>query len=556
MARAPEELVFAPLGGVGEIGMNLYLYGHGREGARKWIAVDLGVAFPSDTQPGIELVMPDIRFLEEERDNLLAILLTHAHEDHFGAVIDLWPRLQVPVYATPFTAALLRAKMVEERCADRIPVVEVPLGGRVDLGPFAVDFVTVTHSIPEPNGLIIETAAGRVYHSADWKLDDDPQIGTATDVARLERLGREGCRALICDSTNALREGVSPSEGDVLKTLTALVAEAPHRVAVTAFASNVARVRSVALAAQAAGRRTVVVGRALTRVITVAREVGYLGDVPDFLTEHDFGYLPRDKVVALLTGSQGEPRAALSRVALDEHPSVSLASGDRVIFSSRTIPGNEKAVGAVQNALVRAGIGIVTDADGLVHVSGHPRRGELERMYAWLKPAAAVPVHGEARHLDAHARLARELGVPEVVAAWNGDVVRLAPGPAEKIDELPAGRLHKDGRILVRADDDALKLRRRLSFNGIVMVALAVTGKGELVAPAEVRMHGIPAADGEGGSMLERVYDAIDGTIDSIPKPRRKDPDLIAEAIRRSVRAAVADAWGRRPVCEVMVTRV
>lgn len=556
MARRAPELVFAPLGGVGEIGMNLSLYGFGREGARKWIAVDLGVAFAGEAQPGIDLVMPDIRFLEEERDDLLAILLTHAHEDHFGAVIDLWPRLRVPVYATPFTAALLRAKMVAEKVSGTIPIVEMPLGGCVELGPFAVEYVTVTHSIPEPNGLIIETAAGRVYHSADWKIDDAPQIGAPIDVTRLEELGRDGCRAMICDSTNAMREGVSPSEGDVFATLKAMIAAAPHRVAVTAFASNVARLRSVALAAAAADRRTVIVGRALTRAVTVAREVGYLADVPEFLTEHDFGYLPRDKVVALVTGSQGEPRAALARIAFDEHPAIALAPGDRVIFSSRTIPGNEKAVGAVQNALVRAGLEIVTDADGLVHVSGHPRRGELARMYGWVRPQVCVPVHGEARHLHAHAQLARELGVPEVVEAWNGDVIRLAPGPAEKIDELPAGRLLKDGRILISEENEALTLRRRLSHNGVVMVALAVTSKGELAAPAEVRMHGVPAADGEGGSMLERVLDAIDGTVDSIPKPRRKDHDMLAEAIRRAVRAAVADAWGKRPVCEVIVTRL
>ena len=554
--KRQEEFVFAPLGGVGEIGMNLGLYGYGREGARKWIAVDLGITFPSETQPGIERIMPDIRFLEEERDNLLGIVLTHAHEDHYGAVGDLWPRLGAPVYATPFSAGLLRAKMAEERIHAPIPLKEVALGGSIELGPFAIRFVTTTHSIPEPNGLIIETAAGTAYHSGDWKIDGAPQIGGPTDIAALKELGARGCRALICDSTNATREGVSPSEGDVAQTLKSLIAEAPERVAVTAFASNVARLRSVALAAHAAGRRTILIGRAMHRVVTVAREAGYLHDVPDFLTEHDFKQLPRNEVVLLVTGSQGESRAALARIAQGNHPAVSLAAGDRVIFSSRTIPGNEKAVGQVQNALVRAGMDVITDADGLVHVSGHPRRGELVQLYDWLKPEVAIPVHGEARHLAAHAKLARERGVREVVTIFNGDMVRLAPGPAAIIDELPSGRLHKDGRITVAEDDEALRERRRLSFNGLVVVALTVTSKGELVAEPEVRLLGIPSADEEGGSMLELVYDTIDSVITSIPKPRRKDADLLREAVRRGVRATLGEVWGKRPVCEVMVTRI
>jgi ribonuclease J len=560
MARAQQELVFAPLGGAGEIGMNLSLYGFGRARARKWIAVDLGVAFAGETLPGIDLIMPDIGFLEDERHNLIALLLTHAHEDHLGAVIDLWPRLQVPVYATPFAAGLLRAKMVEHHAhgGGAVPVQEVPLGATLDLAPFTVEYVTVTHSIPEPNGLVITVPGASVYHTGDWKIDPTPQIGAPTDIARLKALGKAGCRAIICDSTNALRSGVSPSEGDVFETLKRLIAQAPERVIVTAFASNVARLRSAARAAQAAGRKVVVVGRALNRIIAVAREAGYLDDVDvdGFLAEQDFRDLPRKDVMALVTGSQGEPNAALARIAFDEHREVTLAEGDRVIFSSRTIPGNEKAVGRVQNALARAGIDIVTDADDLVHVSGHPRIGELEQLYEWLKPEAAIPVHGEARHLQAHAAIASRLGVREVVTAYNGDLVRLWPGPAEKIGELPAGRLHKDGRIILPEDDDSLQLRRRLSFVGFVGVSLVVTFKGELVAPPEARLIGIPDADAEGRSVHDLVLDAIDGAIDSIPKVRRKDPALLATAVRRAARAAVAEAWGKRPVCEVLVTQV
>lgn len=560
MARKDQELVFAPLGGAGEIGMNLSLYGLGPPGARKWIAVDLGVGFAGEMLPGIEVIMPDIRFLEEERHNLLALLLTHAHEDHLGAVLDLWPRLRVPVYATPFAGALLRAKMVEHRAhgGEPVPVHEVALGARLDLAPFMVEYVTATHSIPEPNGLIITAAGMSVYHTADWKIDPTPQIGAPTDIARLKALGEAGCRAIICDSTNALRGGVSPSEGDVFETLKRLIADAPARVFVTAFASNVARLRSVALAAAAAGRRLVVVGRALNRILAVAQETGYLDDIDvgAFLTEHDFGYLPREDVVALVTGSQGEPNAALARIAFNEHREVTVAAGDRVIFSSRTIPGNEKAVGRVQNALARAGIELVTDADDLVHVSGHPRIGELEQMYRWLKPQAAVPVHGEARHLMAHAKLAARLGVKEVVTAYNGDVIRLWPGPAEKIDELPAGRLHRDGRIILPEDDDSLRERRRLSYNGFIAVAVILTAKGELVAPPQARLVGIPDADGQGRSVYDTVLEAIDGALDSIPKPRRRDPDLVATAVRRAARAAVGEAWGKRPVCEVLVTQV
>ena len=556
MAGRDAELVFAPLGGAGEIGMNLSLYGYGPPRARKWIAVDLGVTFAGEREPGIELIMPDIRFLEDERDNLVAILLTHAHEDHFGAVIDLWPRLGAPVYATPFAAGLLRAKMIEHPSRGSLPVHEVPLGATLELSPFTVEYVITTHSIPEPNGLVITVPGASVYHTGDWKIDPDPQIGVPTDIARLKALGDAGCRAVICDSTNALRGGISPSEGNVFETLKRLIAEAPARVIVTAFASNVARLRSAARAAAAAGRHVVVVGRAMNRMLAVAAETGYLDGMPELLPEEAFDDLPRGKVMALVTGSQGEQNAALARIAFNEHPQVALAKGDWVIFSSRTIPGNEKPVARVQNALVRAGIELITDADDLVHVSGHPRIGELEQLYHWLRPEAAIPVHGEARHLQAHAKLAARFGAREVVTAYNGDLVRLWPGPAEKIDELPAGRLHKDGRILVPEDDESLHLRRRLSYVGFVAVSVVLTVRGELVAPPDARLFGIPDADDEGRSLRDLVLDAIDGAIDSIPKPRRKDPELVATALRRAARAAVAEAWGKRPVCEVMVTQV
>src|ERR1700676_25905 len=441
MAGRGEELVFAPLGGVGEIGMHLAIYGLGEAHRRKWIVVDLGVSFGGDDLPGIDLIMPDIRFLVEERRNLLGLVLTHAHEDHFGAVLDLWPRLKIPVYATAFTAALLAAKRQGEPGAPDIPVNIVPLGGRFTLGPFDIELVSMAHSIPESNGLIIRTPLGAVLHTGAWKIDYTPVIGPPTDEAKLRALGDEGCLALIGDSTNAVREGRSPSEADVAKCLADLIRSAPARVAVTTFASNVARLRAVAEAARACDREVVVVGRAMDRIVQVARETGYLDGVQEFRGTDAYGYLPPDKVIALCTGSQGEARAALSRIARDEHPDVTLSRGDRVIFSSRTIPGNEKAVGAVINGLINQGIEVITDRTHLVHVSGHPRGAEMEDLFGWVRPQIALPVHGEALHLFEHAALARRVGIPHVVACRNGDLVRLAPGVPSAADQGPAGPL-------------------------------------------------------------------------------------------------------------------
>src|SRR5689334_8225753 len=409
MAR-PDELTFAPLGGVGEIGMNLSIYGLGNRHQRSWLAIDLGVSFGDEEHlPGIDLIMPDISFLEKERNNLVGLVLTHAHEDHFGAIIDLWPRLKCPIYATRFSAALFEAKCESERNPPKIPVTVIPSGGRVDIGPFNVEFIPVAHSIPEAHAIAIHTDVGTVLHTGDWKIDPTPVLGPPTDEKRLRELGDAGLLALIGDSTNAVRDGRSPSETEVAKTITELVKGAKGRVAVTTFASNVARIRAVADAAKAADREVVVVGRAMDRGVQVARESGYRDDVQDFRGVDVYGHLPPDKVVALCTGSQGEPRAALARIAQDEHPDVTLAKGDRVIFSSRTIPGNEKAVGRVINGLIRQGIEVITDRTHLVHVSGHPRRAEMADMYGWVRPRVVVPGHGEALHLSEHAAIARAL---------------------------------------------------------------------------------------------------------------------------------------------------
>ena len=551
-----QELLFAPLGGVGEIGMNLALYGLGDGPKRQWIAVDLGVSFAGDDLPGIDLIMPDIAFLIAERRNLLGLVLTHAHEDHFGALLDLWPRLRVPVYATPFTASLFAAKRLSEPGAPDIPVNVVPLGSRFKLGPFDIELVSVSHSIPESNALIIRTPLGNVLHTGDWKLDPTPIIGPPTDEAKLRALGDEGCLAMIGNSTNAVRDGRSPSECDVAKTLRELIGAARGRIAITTFASNVARMRAVAEAAAAAGREVVVVGRAMDRVSQVARECGYLDGINEFRSVEVYGHLPHNKVVALCTGSQGEPRAALSRISEDQHPEVTFSQGDTVVFSSRTIPGNEKAVGRVINGLVRQGIEVITDRTHLVHVSGHPRRAEMEELYRWVRPRIAIPVHGEALHLSEHAKLARGVGVPEVVLCGDGDLVRLAPDPAGVIDEVPAARLYKDGALLISAEGRTVADRRRLSFSGIVVVALALSDKGALLADPDVELIGIPEVNADKQSMHEIAYDAAIETFESLPKARRRDPQAVEEAVKRGVRSAIAGHWQKKPICLVQVITV
>jgi ribonuclease J len=541
------ELVFAPLGGVGEIGMNLAIYGLGDHRRRSWLIVDVGVSFAQEENlPGIDLIFPDIRYLVEERRNIAGIVLTHAHEDHYGAMLDLWPKLKVPVYATPFTAALLAAKRQGEYGAPDIPVTEMALGSRFNIGPFDIELVSVAHSIPESNALILRTPHGNVLHTGDWKLDPTPVLGPPTDEPKLRAFGAEGCHVLIGDSTNAVREGRSPSESDVASTLAELIVKAPRRVAVTTFASNVARIRAVADSARRAEREVVVVGRAMERVVAVARETGYLDNVQPFHGMDVYGHLPPDKVVALCTGSQGEPRAALARIAQDEHPEVALSKGDRVIFSSRPIPGNEKAIGRVINGLIDQGVEVITDRTHLVHVSGHPRQAELEDMISWVKPRTVIPVHGEALHLSEHAALARRLGARTLMVR-NGDLIRLAPGDPEIIDEVPAGRIYKDGSLLIQAESRTVADRKRLSFSGLISVALAINDKGQLLADPEIELIGIPDNTADGDPMENVAYNAVVETFDTLPKPRRRDPDSVAEAIRRGVRAAVAQHWRKKP---------
>jgi ribonuclease J len=552
---AAGEFVFMALGGIGEIGMNCYLYGLGPDDARRWLMIDLGITFPEgENDPGIDVILPDLRFIEEERGALAGLVVTHAHEDHLGAVIELWPRLKVPIYATPFTVAMLKSKLADFGGKLQLPIKEIPLDSRFKVGPFDLEFISVAHSIPESSAVALRTPLGIALHTGDWKIETSPVLGPATDPSRLIALGAEGVAAMICDSTNALREGRSPSETDVARSLARLIAEAKRRVAVTIFASNVARIRAVSDAAKAAGRQLVVAGRAMHRIIGVAMDTGYLPANFRYHDQQHFSYLDPEEVVLLCTGSQGEPRAALARIAEDQHPDVGLQKGDLVIFSSRTIPGNERPVGRIQNRLVDLGCDIVTDADALVHVTGHPRREELREMYGWVKPRIAIPMHGEARHLFEHAKLARGCGVKEVLNVRNGDIVRLAPGPAGIVDEAPVGRLFRDGDLLVPSENGPVRERRSLAFAGIVIVVLARSGRGEF-AEAEIALDGVPAADAAGRKMLDIVRDAVEGTLASIPRDRRRDGELVREAVRRAVRSAVEHAWGKRPIAKVLLAQ-
>ncbi|MGV0878673.1 ribonuclease J [Martelella sp. FLE1502] len=556
MADNNAELVFLPLGGLGEIGMNLALYGYGPAKKREWIMVDCGVTFPGPDLPGVDLVLPDIEFVREQRDNLKGMIITHAHEDHFGAIATLWPGLNVPVYASPFTAGLLEAKREYDSWMREIPVTIFKGGDTINVGPFTIEGVPVNHSIPEPMALAIRTPLGNIVHTGDWKIDHAPTLGPKTDEARFRAIGDEGVLALMCDSTNAMRDGVSPSEEEVSASLRKVIENAEGRVALTTFSSNIGRIRSIAKAADEAGRQVLLLGSSLKRAVAVARDLGLMEGVKPFVDEDEFGYIPRDKVVAILTGSQGEPRAALAKLSRDEMRNVALAAGDLVVFSSRAIPGNEKAIQEIKNGLVEQGVHILTDNEALVHVSGHPRRNELKQMYEWIRPEILVPVHGEAQHLTAQKELAEQSGIAQVPRVRNGDMVRLAPGPADVIGHVEAGRVFKDGKLIGNFDEMGIGDRRKLSFVGHVSVNVVLNSKFEFSGDPDVVPIGLPGFDDDDEKMEDVLFDAVLGAVESIPRSRRKDLGMVKEAIRRSVRAAANECWGKKPVVTVFVNRL
>lgn len=548
------ELVMVPLGGVGEIGMNCMMYGYGLPGDYSWVMVDLGLTFAGPREPGVEVIVPDISFAENEGKNLKAIILTHAHEDHYGAIPDLWESLEVPIYATPFTAAMLRAKLAREGLEDVVPIKEVGTGKQYDIGPFEIEFINMAHSIPEPMALHIKTEAGSLFHTGDWKLDPDPIAGPPTDEARIKELAANGIEVLVCDSTNATREGSSISEVDVAKTIKDIVAEAENRVFVTTFASNVARIKSIAEAAYAAGRYVVLAGRALDRVVQIAKETGYIPEEYSFLTDQDYQHLPKKECLVLATGSQGEGRAAMARIAEGTHPKIKPAPDDTIIFSSRTIPGNEKSVGYIINLLSAQNLNIITESDAPVHVTGHPRRGELAELYNWIKPEILIPVHGEERHLRCQQEFAKAQNISKTLIVRNGHLATLLPNGPSIIDEVPSGRLYRDGDFILE-DDSPIRIRRQVSNLGAVTVSLLLDGKGNLIGDPEWSELGLPN-DPDSHELEDVIETAVNSVFKSTPQKHRRELPKLKEALRRSVRAALRDYWGKKPIVTIHIHKV
>jgi ribonuclease J len=543
-------LVLLPLGGIGEIGMNCYCYGVGPADSREWLMVDLGVKFGGDAEPGVDVILPDVGFITSNKNDLAGLVITHAHEDHIGAVPWLWPQLECDVHCTPFAAELLKLKLKEHGLDGDVPIIVHQPGKPFKVGSFSVEYVEVTHSIPQSHALYIKTDLGKVLHSGDWKIDRTPVLGNPFNEKRFIEIGQEGVDVLVCDSTNVLREGSSPSERDVAATLADIIKAAPGRVAVTTFASHVERITSAVRAARSAGREVVIAGRAMRNTIEAARICGLLENTGAFLDEAEFGYLPQDKIMLLCTGSQGEPRAAIARIAEDSHQNIALEKGDLVIFSARTIPGNEKEVSAVINNLSKLDIDVITADEALIHSSGHPRQGELVQMYGWVKPRAVVPMHGEPRHLRAHAKFAAAHGIRETLVLEDGKIARLAPGPVAIVDEASTGVLHVDGKLIVPGTDGPAKQRRKLSIVGMIIASVVVDDRHELADDIEIILDGVPA------SMVEMLEVAGEKAFTSMPKQRRKDDATIEDTVRLGIRRAAEAEWGKKPVVKVIVVRV
>ncbi|MSP04527.1 MAG: ribonuclease J [Acetobacteraceae bacterium] len=539
---------FLPLGGTGEIGMNLNLYCLGG----KWLAVDCGIGFGGPEHPEVDVMMPDPGFIADRRANLVGLVITHAHEDHIGAVAWLWPQLQCPVYATPFAAAVLKRKLAEVQLQNTVPVHVIAPGAAFAVKPFKLQFLRMTHSIPEAQALVIDTPHGVVLHTGDWKLDAVPLVGPPSDEAALAALGEKGVLAMVCDSTNALVDGHSGSEGDVRQSLAALILGLRGRVAVTCFASNVARVESIALAAQAARRSVAIVGRSLKNLEAAARDCGYLKGIPRFLSIEAAEDIPDDNILIIVAGSQGEPRSALTRIAMDTHPRIALGEGDTVIYSSRVIPGNERAIGTAQDHLVRRGVRIMTDADHLVHVSGHPARDELRKLYSLVKPRFAIPTHGEWRHMAAHAELARDAGSRPIMME-DGDILSFAPGRPEIVDSAPVGRLVLDGNRLVPLSGDVMSARRRMLFNGVAVASFAVDEAGRLRGKPRLSAPGLYDEDDPEAA---RVIDDFCTAIADFPAPTRRDDAALTEGARAALRRALGRRLARRPLVEIHLLRV
>jgi len=543
-------LVFVPLGGAEEIGMNLNLYGL----EKKWLMIDLGVAFGEDRLPGIDTIMPDPQFIVDHREDLLGLVLTHGHEDHLGAVKYLWPRLRCPIYATPFTAELLHSKLSETNFRDEVGVTKVSLGERFSIGPFDLEFITTTHSIPEPNAIALRTKLGTVVHTGDFKIDRQPIIGETFDSGALSRIGDEGVLAVVCDSTNVFEEKESGSESLLGDTFDKIIAETEGIVGVTTFASNVARIQTAVEAAIRSDRHAVLIGRSLVRTVQVARAAGYLNELPDFISEKDVGLLPRDKVLLICTGSQGEPRGALSRISYGQNRNIEFKSGDTIIFSSKIIPGNEKAIGRLQNQLSVLGVDVVTERDALVHVSGHPSRVELAEMYALTRPEVAIPVHGERRHIAEHAKLAKKLQIPQAIEVNNGSLVLLAPGKARVIDEVQSGKLALNGSQVVSVDSTLIKERKKLMHEGLISLTLLVDSTGDLKKAPNFITRGV--LDDTNMDAIKDLAVIVIDSLEEFPQKIIECDDLLVKEMKRVLRKVMRNKWGSKPEIIVEVMRI
>ncbi|WP_419901615.1 ribonuclease J [Kiloniella sp.] len=547
-----DELLFLPLGGTGEIGMNLNLYGHNG----KWLMVDLGISFADGGKfPGIDVIMPDPEFIEKQRDNLVGLVLTHAHEDHIGAVPHLWADLRCPIFCTPFTKSMVYSKLVEAGLEDQAEITVIPVAGKFSAGPFDIELVSMTHSIPEPASLLIRTSCGTVFHSGDWKFDPEPLVGPHYDKKRLQSLADEDILAMVSDSTNVMNSSESGSEASVRNGLVDVISKCTGRVAVTCFASNVARVESVMKAAEICGRRVVLLGRSMHRIYSAARDNGYLQNVAPLLSEEEFSYIPPREVVVLCTGSQGEPRSALSRLSTDGFKNVYLEEEDTIIFSSRIIPGNETSIYKLQNNLSELGVRIITDKDEHVHVSGHPGKEEVKKLYEWVQPQISIPVHGEARHLRAHAKLAGECGVKTQFVAKNGDLIRLAPGKPTRVSEVPCGLLAIESRRLVPLKSPIIVARQKMMYNGSAVVTLVIDEAFKLAVTPQLTIQGVIDLEDEFEN-FEDVVDAVRDGVRLLKKADMKRDEVVREVAIRAVRRHCNKRYGKKPVTDVHIIRL
>ena len=543
------DLIFLPLGGSNEIGMNMNLYHF----AGKWIIVDLGISFGDDTMPGVDVLVPDPSFIEEQQENLLGIVATHGHEDHIGAIPHLWERLRCPIFSTPFTSSLIKRKLIEKGILDKVKLVEINPSSKFEVGPFKLELISLTHSIPEPNGLVVECGEQIIWHTGDWKLDPDPQVGQPGDMEALKRLASRGVTAMVSDSTNAHMLGTTGSEGELLNSLETLFSQFRKKIGVACFASNVARLRTIAVAAKKNDRHVALVGRSLWRMYEVAKENGYLLDIPDFISERDVGFLPDDRVVIICTGSQGEPRAALSRIAADSHPEISLSNGDVVIFSSRQIPGNEKAISRVQNKLLDRGVKIITEQDHHVHVSGHPAHDDVVFMYQTIKPDIAIPVHGEKKHLRANALIAKSCQIPQILMPDNGNVIRLCSGKAEVIADVKTDALVVDGKQLTPLTSQAIKDRSKLLHNGSIFSSIVLTGDGLCDGPPVVSYLGLGAGT---QVVLDLQLEAlIRDEIETLSSAERSMDETVTKACTKAITRVCRGQLGKSPTISIHIIR-